>query len=173
MDLSGDDIKMDVRGAYGKRRSQFIELTDEEINSLKDDILAIEADVNIFVFNKGYQTGYVDVEDIITVLGDVLPDKNSNHPRDLMSSRAVLAHEYYGHRPNRNTRLHEGAWNDEFRASYLAAKNAPGLTEQDRKYLLLDAMERAKSAGVRIYLNRFMRRVIYGTDYSRIETDKG
>lgn len=58
---------------------------------------ALEADSSIFRFNEGSQTGFLDSERIINVRGDVLPDLNSNHPRDLMSTRAVLAHEYYGH----------------------------------------------------------------------------
>jgi hypothetical protein len=61
------------------------------------------------------------------VRGDVFPDNNSNHPRDLMSERAVFAHEYYGHRTYRGTKLKSGVWNDEFRASYkkhLLSKNS-------------------------------------------------
>lgn len=92
-----------------------------------------------------------------------------------MSVRAVLAHEYYGHRPNRNRYLREDSltsdkernrlaslmWADEFRASYMAAKNAPGLTDEDRRYLIMDAVSRAREAGVSIKYNDFMRRVLY------------
>ncbi len=127
---------------------------------------------SVFLFNQGRKTGYADDYDVVFVKGDVLPDIiNSILPRDLMSSRAVLAHEYYGHRANRNTHLERGAWNDEFRASYLAAKNAPGLTGQDKMFLILDAMERAKESGVTIRLNNFMRRVLYGGDYNTEEAD--
>jgi len=91
-------------------------LTDEEISSLRNDIVAIKADENVFKFNVGRRTGYDDVLDEIRVRGDVLPDLDSNHPRDRMSSRAALAHEYYGHRANRGTKVPNGAWNDEFRA---------------------------------------------------------
>ena len=110
----------------------------------------------------GTRTSYVDDLDIIQIKGDVFPDVNSIHPRDLMSSRAVIAHEYYGHRAYRNTILKDGSWNDEFRASYMAAKNAPNLSETDRRYLMLDAIERAKESGVSIKYNDFMRRIIYG-----------
>ena len=71
-----------------------------------------------------------------------------------MSQRAVLAHEYYGHKyfddlfGDKNPL--PGAWTDEFRASYNAALNAPNLTETDRMYLMADALERAKEAGVNI-----------------------
>ncbi len=155
-----------VRAVGGQRRSKFLILTDDEIAGLKEDIRPIGADERIFRFNEGYQTGFSDKEKIIFVKGDVLPEFRSNHPRDLMSSRAVLAHEYYGHRyfdelyGVRNPRM--GAWNDEFRASYFAALNTPNLSDMDRHYLMADAVERAREAGVVIRLTDEMRRVLYG-----------
>ena len=83
-----------------------------------------------------------------------------------MSSKAVLAHEYYGHKyfgdlyGSKNPM--PGAWNDEFRASYTAALNTPNLEEMDRAYLMLDALERAKEAGVNIKITNVIRRVLYG-----------
>lgn len=137
-------------------------LTEAEIQSLKEDIASIEADESVFKFNKGRRTGYDDVLDEIRVKGDILPDLNSNHPRDRMSSRAALAHEYYGHRANRGTNVPNGAWNDEFRASYMAAKNCPNLTDEERRDLVLDALERARESGVTIKNNDFIRRILYG-----------
>jgi len=150
------------RSAGGLRRSAYKTISEFEINHLKNEIGAIGADESIFKFNTGYSTGYRDDSDIINVRGDVFPDTNSTHPRDLMSERAVLAHEYYGHRSYRYTSLDKGSWNDEFRASYMAAKNTPNLTEEDRIYLVLDALERAKEAGVTIEYNGFIRRLLYG-----------
>ena len=148
----------------GLRRSPHHILTDQEIELLKQDIISIQADISVFKFNKGRKTSYDDAADEVRIMGDVFPDDNSIHPRDKMSARAVLAHEYYGHRPYRNAQMQlpYGSWNDEFRASYMAAKNAPGLSDDDRKYLLLDALERAKSSGVNIKYNSFMRRVLSG-----------
>lgn len=146
----------------GLRTAPNHNLTDEEISSLRNDIVAIKADENVFKFNVGRRTGYDDVLDEIRVRGDVLPDLDSNHPRDRMSSRAALAHEYYGHRANRGTKVPNGAWNDEFRASYMAAKNCPNLSDEDRYYLILDALERAKESGVTIKSNSFIRSVLYG-----------
>ena len=161
---------MEQRKASGLRKAPYNILSDEEIASLKADIAAIEADESVFLFNQGRYTGYMDDADIIYVKGDVFPDDvYSVHPRDMMSARAVLAHEYYGHRMYRGTTLREGSWNDEFRASYMAARNAPGLTQQERSMLILDAMERAKAAGVTIRWNSFMRRVVYGSDYKQGE----
>lgn len=148
--------------ANGLRKSPTYILSNEEIKSIKDDIRSIGADESVFEFNKGRYTSYNDKTDKIKIRGDVLPDTNSKHPRDLMSSKAVLAHEYYGHRVYRGTNLKIGSWNDEFRASYMAAKNAPNLSDDDRKYLVLDAMERAKESGVTIKNNNFMRRILYG-----------
>jgi hypothetical protein len=152
------------RTAAGLRRSKFHVLTDDEINSLKDDIKAIDADVSIFRFNKGSSTSYRPDLDIINVKGNVLPDLESSHPRDKMSARAVLAHEYYGHRAYRDTKLPKDSWNDEFRASYFAAKNAPNLSDEDRMYLIADAVQRAKDAGVSIKYNELMRRYLYGIE---------
>ena len=145
----------------GMRRSVFHELSDPEIQSLKEDIRAIGADESKFVFNSGEATSYSDKHDIVFVKGDVLPDPSSTHPRDLLSSRAALAHEYYGHRTHRGTKLKNGSWNDEFRASYIAAKITPNLSTEERRYLILDALERAKEAGVTIKHNDYIRRMLY------------
>jgi hypothetical protein len=78
-----------------------------------------------------------------------------------MSSCAVLAHEL-GHRAHRGTRLAFGAWNDEFWASYWAAKNVPNLSIEERVRLIQDAMARASEAGVYVRPNAFMRWILYG-----------
>lgn len=154
------------RNINGQRTSRYKTLTPEEIESLRADLEALGADPSIFRFNEGYQTGFSDQSGLIYVRGDVLPDLSSTHPRDLMSQRAVLAHEYYGHKyfgdlfGEKNPL--PGAWNDEFRASYNAALNAPNLTEMDRMYLMADALERAKEAGVNIKITDNIRRVLYG-----------
>ncbi|MDE7232030.1 MAG: hypothetical protein K2N37_03000, partial [Lachnospiraceae bacterium] len=155
------------RYVNGQRKSKYHELTDTEIASLKNDIREIGADENFFRFNEGTQTPYSDKYGVIFVKGDVLPDMNySSHPRDLMSQKAVLAHEYYGHKyfddlyGKRNPKV--GAWNDEFRASYNAALITPNLEEMDRMYLMLDALERAKDAGVNIKITDTIRRILYG-----------
>lgn len=150
--------------ANGGRRSRYHTLTDDEIKSLREDIDAIKADPKAFAFNAGSMTGYYDEFDLINVKGDVLPDNNSLHPRDLMSSRAVLAHEYYGHRAYRGTKIKKCSWNDEFRASYMAAIKSPGLSDEDRRYLILDALERAKEGGVTIRYNKTIRRILYGKE---------
>ena len=152
------------RSANGLRRSPFNDLSVEQVEFLKSEIHAIGADENVFKFNLGVGTSYSDELDVIYVRSDVLPDGNSTHPRDLMSPRAVLAHEYYGHRAFRGTALAKGAWNDEFRASYIAAKNAANLTDEDRAYLVMDAITRASDAGISIRYNDFMRGVLHGDD---------
>ena len=169
--------------AMGLRKPPSRLLSEDEIRQLKDDILAIGADETVFVYNSEQVRGtcYRPQDDKVHAKGNVLGDSNSTHPRDLMSSRAVLAHEYYGHRPYREKYLSEfemidlsddeslltlsnRGWIDEFRASYVAAKNAPGLSDQERYYLVLDALERAKEANISISYNDFIRRVLYGQD---------
>lgn len=156
------NLNGEKRSARGLRKSPLVDLTNKEIEFLKDEVNAIKADESVFDFNQGGTTGYSDEDDIITVRANVFPDENSVHPRDLMSARAVLAHEYYGHRVNRGTNLARGSWNDEFRASYMAAKYTPNLSHQDRVYLIMDALERAKEAGVNIRYNEKIRRILYG-----------
>ena len=149
--------------ANGLRRSPHIKLSEEDKQHLLQEIIAIEADPNKFVFRDNVGSGYSDERDIVFVSSNIFPSSDgSTHPRDLMSERAALAHEYYGHREHRNTSVPKGAWNDEFRASYSAAKNCPNLSDEDRYYLVLDALERAKEVGVSIRYNDFIRSVLYG-----------
>ena len=153
---------MEERSARGLRRSPLVDLTDDEIEFLKSEIIALEADLSVFEFNQGDTTGYYDEADIIVVKANVFPDICSTKSRDLMSPRAVLAHEYYGHRASRGTKLARGSWNDEFRASYMAAQNAPNLSMSDRMHLIRDALDRAMEAGVAIRHNDTIRGILHG-----------
>lgn len=149
--------------ANGLRKSADIKLSESDKEHLMLEIDKIKADRNVFVFRDGFGSGYSDERDKIFVSSNIFPSNDgSNHPRDLMSERAALAHEYYGHRANRGTKLPKGSWNDEFRASYMAAKNCPNLSDDDRRYLILDALERARESGVTIKNNDFIRRILYG-----------
>ena len=162
---NGATIKSERGMASGMRKSYFIPLSDDDKRFILEEIDAIGADGSVFEFRDGLPTGYSDKRDRIFISSSVFPsDDGSTHPTDLLSVRATLAHEYYGHRASRNTKAKEGSWNDEFRASYLAAKNCPGLTDEDRAALVLDAMQRAKDAGVNIKLNAFMKRWLYGIE---------
>lgn len=138
-------------------------LTPEQISQITREFRELGGDPKMLEFNRGRGTGYIDQLDIINVRGDVLPTTLEAviHPRSIMSSRAVLAHEL-GHQAHRGTKLPPGAWNDEFRASYWAAKNAKGLTAEERLHLIQDAVERAREAGIPIKSNRFMREILYG-----------
>jgi hypothetical protein len=159
---AGSEENMSVRSANGMRKSPFNILSDKEIGQLKNEIQSISADEKVFSFNTGTRTSYSDTTNQIRVRGDVFPDLQSTHPRDRMSARAVLAHEYYGHYKHSPSKIDIGDWRDEFRASYMAAKNAPNLSDEDRRYLILDAIERATEAGAAIKHNKFMKEVLYG-----------
>ncbi len=149
------------RGAGGLRRSPSVELDRQTVARLQKEFEEVGGDSSVLRFNEGPRTSYVDAKDVVYVRGDVLPDEGALHPRSIMSSRAAMAHESI-HRRYRGTRLEPGAWNDEFRASYLAAKTCPGLSEVDRMHLIQDAALRAQEAGVPIRPNAFMRRTLYG-----------
>ena len=156
------ELERGARDVSGYRQSPHYQLTDEDIKHLKIEIRAIEADENVFIFNKGTKTGFSDRKRVIHVKGDIFSDPNSTHPRDLMSERAVLAHEYYGHYAFAPSEFKATDWRDEMRASYIAAIKAPNLSDKDRAYLMLDAYERAKEAGHHFNLSKKAREIIYG-----------
>lgn len=152
------------RMANGLRTSPYHILSDEEIKSVKKAAKELNIPENILRFNQGNQTGFSDGKEIINIRGDILPDKSSNNLRDILSSKAVLAHEYYGHYKNHPSQFRVGDWRDEFRASYCAALNAPNLNDEERRMLMLDAYDRAREAGVSVRYNKKARRLIYGYD---------
>jgi hypothetical protein len=149
------------RNAGGQRRPALELIEPAEMMRLKNEFADLGGDPDILRFNRGAQTSFVDDADRINVRGDVNPVEGAHHPRSAMSSKAVLGHEL-GHRAHRGTKLPVGAWNDEFRASYWAARNLAGLSDEERIHLILDAMERAREAGVPIKANALMRRILYG-----------
>lgn len=152
--------------ANGMRRSIFIPLTEEEKQFVIKEAETIGIDKKNLVFKENHATGYSDKYDIIFIGSDIFPSSDkSSHNRDNLSVRAVLAHEYYGHKANKGTKVSQGSWNDEFRASYQAAKNAPNLSDEDKYRLILDALDRAKEAGIIIKYNDFMRGILYGNFY--------
>jgi len=160
--IVGEVRDMEDRSASGLRRSPSNELSPEDIEFLKSEIRAIGADESVFRFNEGRKTAYSDRTGNIHVKGDVSPDLNSIHPRDVMSERAVLAHEYYGHYCFSPSKFRTGDWRDEFRASYIASINTPNLSDDDRRNLMLDAYERAKEQGQYFDYSKKAREIIYG-----------
>ncbi|QTN30403.1 hypothetical protein HZ993_11865 [Rhodoferax sp. AJA081-3] len=111
--------------------------------------------------NEGPFTGVSD-RGVVYVRGDVFPTtSDSLHPTASLSVRETLAHEM-GHLEYRDTGVAPRAWNDEFRASYWASKNVPGLTELEQRNLVIDAAQRATDAGQQINMNNYMRSLIYG-----------
>jgi hypothetical protein len=164
--------------ANGMRDISKTLLSDTEIEYVKSEIKRIGADVSVFVFNDERHvtqgTCYNFFDDIVYVTRNVFPDAKygSTHPRDLMSVGAVLAHEYYGHRPHRDEYLLDylqgedfhtiPLWQDECRASIEAAKLAPNLTDRDKSNLVMDAIYRAKEYGHLIEMDGFMKEAVYG-----------
>ena len=171
---SADDKNL----ANGMRNTSGTPLSDSEIEFVKSEINRIQADASVFVFNEpdhlADSTCYNFEDDKIYVTRNVFPDEKyaSAHPRDTMSVGAVLAHEYYGHRHFRDEYLSDWEkgrdyhtvplWEDECRASLIAAQFAPGLTAIDKRDLVLDAVYRAKEYGQLIEMNDFMKEAVYG-----------
>ena len=156
------NLERGARDVNGYRQSCHNVLDNKDIGRLNSEIEAIQADKSVFRFNEGIKTGFSDRKAVIHVKGDVSPDLNSTHPRDLMSERAVLAHEYYGHYLFAPSEFEQGDWRDEMRASYIAALKTPNLSDEDRKYLMLDAYERAREAGIPLEYSKKARGIIYG-----------
>lgn len=148
--------------SMGMRRPPSHILSKEEVEQVVSDANAIGIPEQLLRINQGAQTGYSDFEQVIYVRGDVLPDASSHVARDRMSQRAVLAHEYYGHYMNHPSEYEMGDWRDEFRASRDAAIHAPGLTDEDRALLMIDAYDRAREAGVVLEYSEEDRKIIYG-----------
>ena len=172
--IAQDDKDM----SNGMRDMSRTPLTDKEIEYVKSEIRRIGADESRFVFNDEVHmqgsTCYNFMDDIVYVTRNVFPDTKygSIHPRDIMSVGAVLAHEYYGHRAYREEYIDDfakgnnyhttPAWQDECRASIVAAKTAPGLTNMDKANLVLDAVYRAHEYNQKIEMDSFMKEAVYG-----------
>ena len=149
--------------ANGPRRGRLTNVSDAE----KIQILQYADDLNIprsvLSFNTGYNTSYDDDLNIIHIRGDVFPSEFAENPESILSAKAALAHEYYGHYLH-HSQFAANDWRDEFQASYRAAIDAPGLTQADRSLLMIDAFDRPRSSGITVQLNAIARRIIYGFD---------
>ena len=150
------------REINGQRRSRYYLLTEDDITHIKREAQAIGIPTEMLIFNKGDQTGFSDRLQKINIRGDIFPDLSSEHNRDLLSERAVLAHEYYGHYKSYPSKYPVGDWRDEFEASYNAAINTPNLSTEDRARLMIDAYDRAREAGHPRNYDDVARRLIYG-----------
>lgn len=148
--------------ANSQRRSPFRILNSEEQEHIEAEAKRVGIPRGVLSYNTGFSTSFDEITEKINVRGDVFPDKYSSKNRDTMSEAAVLAHEYYGHMRYSGTSLEPGDWRDEFRASYRAALDAPGLTEKERSDLMIDAYQRAAEAGVTLKYSNDYRRIVYG-----------
>ena len=183
--VSDEDKNM----SNGMRNTSKTPLTNLEIAFVKTEIKRLQADEKVFVFNDAKHindsTCYNFIEDKIYITRNVFPDDKyiSSHPRDTMSVGAVIAHEYYGHRPYREEYLSDlkkgiefhttPLWEDECRASLTAAHNAPGLTAIDKRDLVLDAVYRAKEFGQLIEMDDFMKEAVYGYKSNERDISRG
>ena len=135
----------------GKRK-----ITEDEKAFILKEIKRINADVDAFYIDEigNQNTHYSQKTDLVVVGSNVFPDlENPSNMTDKLSVACVLAHEYYGHRSMREEYLKEETDTtntalDEFKASFLAYKNTPNLTDEEREMLLYQAYETAKNGNL-------------------------
>lgn len=149
--------------ANGPRRGRLTVVSEAEQRQLLQYADDLKIPRGVLSFNTGYNTSYDDELNVIHIRGDVFPSKFAENPESILSAKAALAHEYYGHYLH-HSQFKANDWRDEFQASYRAAIDAPGLSQTDRILLMIDAFERPKASGVTVKLNAVARRVIYGHD---------
>lgn len=156
--LDGALARNFANGARGGNRRA---LTSSEVKEVKAAANELSIPTELLTFDSR-PTGYSTISKKINVGGDVFPDEESTNNRDRLSVKAVLAHEYYGHAAFPDSSYPIGHWADEFRASYHAALNAPGLSDEERASLMVDAYQRASEAGVKVRYTKSYRKLVYG-----------
>lgn len=158
-----DNDIIKTRGmAYGQRSPVGHLLTPKEVKEVYKAAEELGIPAKMLRINSGPRTGYSDLYNVIYIRGDILPDLNSSMANDRMSIKAVLAHEYYGHKAFYPSKYEEGDWRDEFRASYVAALKAPNLSEAERADLIIDAYDRARNAGFYYEYSKAAKEILYG-----------
>ena len=153
-----------ARYINGRRyyRSHYLDKNEQHLIRELACSIGIDAygeDYDKLIFNEHRITAYhgdFEDDDFISIVGEIYPDTHSTHPTDLLTIRAVLAHEWYGHRANKSTHLPPGHWMDEYRASLLASRDTPGLEEFERIQLMADAKTKALYAGFKVDPDTFM-----------------
>ena len=151
--------------ARGMRRSPHYILTEEDIARLKEEAALINIPLDVLRFNEGKFTCFSDLNRVIYLRGNVFPDLQygDNNPIDTMTSRAVLAHEYYGHYLMYPSPYTAKSWEDEFWAHVNAARKAPNLSQEERESLVLAAEEHMRNGNLLFPEYKEMRRVLDDT----------
>lgn len=160
-----DRIEADTRPmANGPRRGRLVHVNEREQEVIRRyaDEMGIPRD--LLSFNTGDRTGYIDGENVIHIRGDIFPADYAANSRSILNAKCALAHEYYGHYLHQPSQWRPGDWRDEFRASYRAAIDSPGLTSEERRLLMLDAFDRPREAGVSVHFNEEAKKYIYGSE---------
>ena len=154
-----------IRGmANGPRRGRLTIVSKEEEKAIRKIAADIGIPDELLRFNEGWRTSFDDDTGLIYVRGDVFPSQYAPNPDSILSEKCALAHEYYGHYLHHPSKFNVNDWRDEFQASYRAALDTPNLTDNERAMLMIDAFDRARSAGVSVTLNKIARRMIHGIE---------
>ena len=149
--------------ANGPRRGRLTNVSEAEQREIEKYANDLNIPRDILSFNTGPCTSFDDESGLIHIRGDIFPSAFAENPNSILSAKCALAHEYYGHNLH-HSRFNAGDWRDEFQASYRAALDSPGLTQEERSMLMLDAFDRARNAGKSVQLNSVARRLLYGTE---------
>lgn len=148
--------------ANGSRRGLFEDITDAEKQFVKDECKRLGIDLKIVKFENNVKTAYIDSTDIVRIGSDVFPSNDDSvNPIDRMPVACVLAHEYYGHRHFRNTKLIPNSPIDEFRASYYSSVHGKNLSDDERRMLMQSALFVANQGGMKITMTDEIRRILY------------
>ena len=118
-------------------------LTSSQIEECRQIAIEYGMPPERIVFVEDMYTGYMPLGDRLYISTDVYPCGNTKKANYMISHRGTLAHELIGHR---NAYLSGKSQTEDYleeaQASIRASRLAKGLSDEERKVLLQDAIER-------------------------------
>ena len=121
-------------------------LSEDEIQHLMNEIVAIGADPACFRFNERVGIGFIDHTGLIYIDRTILNTQDKIPPKYRLSVRGILAHEYWGHLKNHPSPFEPNAPEDECWADDSAARRSLGLSDEERTILFRRALRHAQVA---------------------------
>ena len=132
----------------------------------KDECLTIARGFGMpakrIIFSDNMYTAYLPLGDRLYIGTDVYPVANAKSANSAISHRGALAHELIGHRNAALAgRTQDEEYLEEAQASIRASLLAPGLSDEERKVLMQDAIERLPDG---VSLEDVMRKLFLGRE---------
>lgn len=148
-------IQSDSRGILNVRTSERNSepLSKETINECFSYATSLGMPEERIKYSDNYYTSYSPMFDILLIGTDVLPNPDAKTINGQLSMRSAIAHEVVGHREaglRGLSKFSKDDPRDEAQASIRAARFAPGLTQEDRNMLIMDALTRLKNGGYKL-----------------------